>query len=305
MGMPRVLTLLPFLLGGLAAAHGGEDHAAGFDWPVALGLLALALAYALGLRILWRRAGVGGGVAVWRALAFAGGVLALALALLTLDPRADGSLAWHMLQHMLLIVVAAPLLVLGTPLYVLGWTLPLGTRRAAARAWNRSPGLPILGRGLTHPVLVWVLATAVFWGWHVPRLYEAAADNGALHALEHLSFLGSSGLFWWALLQPQGRRTLARGAGVVYLFMTVLQGSLMGALLVFSRAPLYPEYAAHAVAEGRSPLADQQLAGLVMWVPFDVVYLALAGAFFVQWWRDEEAAQRRRDPSVPSPEVRA
>lgn len=304
MGMNR-LKLLPFLLGGWAAAHGGRVHAAGIDWPVALGLTALALLYARGLRVLWRRAGVGGGVARWRALAFAGGVLTLASALLTLDGLADKSFAWHMAQHLLLILLAAPLLTLGTPLYVLAWTVPLGMRRAAARVWNRSPLLKPLGHWLTHPVLVWVLATAALWGWHVPRFYEAAVAHGALHAAEHLSFLATAGLFWWALLELRGRRPLSHGTGVVYVFTTALQGSLLGALLAFSRAPLYPGYAARAVAEGRSPLADQQLAGLVMWVPSGVVYLAVAGVLFIQWWRDEEAAQRRRDTRLESPEARA
>lgn len=287
------------VLAGRAFAHGAGE--AGDGEGTALWLLTLLglglplLLYGWGLRTLWRRAGTGRGVPVWRALAFAAGLQVLGAALLGLDHAAHDSFAWHMAQHLLLILGAAPLLVLGAPLYVALWAAPLRWRRAGAQAWARRPALRAAWRRLTHPVAVWVLATAVFWGWHVPTLYEAAADNSALHALEHLGFLVTNGLFWWALLAPHGRRRLSPGAGVVFLFTTALQGSLLGALLTFARTPLYPGYAQRALARGQGALADQQLAGLVMWVPSGVVYVALSALFFIQWLRDEEGAQRLRE----------
>ncbi|GAA5534186.1 cytochrome c oxidase assembly protein [Deinococcus aluminii] len=293
--MNRFFPWLLLALSGWAAAH-GTGHDEGGALPVSLGLAVLTLLYALGLAVLWRRAGVGRGVAMWRTVAFFAGIAVLAVALLGLDGQADESFTWHMVQHLLLITLAAPLLVLGTPLYVLAWAAPLAWRRAFAHLWNRRPALRRAVGWLTHPVVVWVLATAVFWAWHVPAFYEAAVRNPGLHALEHLSFLLTNALFWWALLQPPGRRALARGAAVVSLFGAALQGSLLGVLLAFARTPLYPDYAQKALAEGRNPLADQQLAGLVMWVPSGVVYVALAAVFFVQWLRDEERAQRNREP---------
>ena len=294
---PFFLLPLGVMLLGLAASHGASDHAepsGSLQVWLDVGLIALPALYGLGLWRLWRRSGVGGGVAIWRAEAFFAGALVLALALTSLDELADSAFAWHMFQHLLLISVTAPLLVLGSPLYVLAWTLPLRWRRAAARSWNAS-GWRALLAALWHPLTVWVLATGVFWLWHVPRLYDAAVKDERLHALEHLSFLASSAAFWWVVFQPQGRRALNRGASVVYLFAAALQGSLLGALLTFARAPLYPVYMQSASLTGRDALADQQLAGLVMWVPSGVLYVSLAAVFFVQWLRDEEREQRRRE----------
>lgn len=297
--MKRCLPLLG-LLGGVALAHGAAGDADGATplW-LALGLTALALLYAGGLARLWRRAGPGRGVSVARAAAFFAGLLVLAAALLALDHLADESFAWHMVQHLLLVMVAAPLLVLGWPLYVLGWTLPLGWRRGVARAWNRAPLWRAVWKGLNRPVLAWLLATGVFWAWHAPPLFDAAARDGRLHALEHLSFLATSALFWWVVLRPAGRRALSRGAAVLYLFAAALQASLLGALLTFARAPLYPDYTHKALAAGHDPLADQQLAGLVMWVPMDVVFLAFASVVFLRWLAGEEEAQRAREGLSP------
>ena len=289
------LIWLAALFSGLAAAHGTEAHAGGVQVWLVLGLIVPPVLYALGLTRLWRRAGLGRGVPVWRAVTFFGGMTVLALALTALDALADESFAWHMFQHLLLITVAAPLLVVGSPLYVSAWALPLAWRRGLARSWHAAPLLRSLGAALSHPVSVWVIATAVFWLWHVPRFYEAAVADERLHAVEHFTFLVTSAAFWWAVLVPQGRRALGRGAGVVYLFAAALQGSLLGVLLVFARAPLYPGYARTALAENRDPLSDQQLAGLVMWVPSGVIYVALAAVFFVQWLREEEREQRRRE----------
>lgn len=290
----RILALALLAPGG-AEAHVLGTAGGGAGLGLVLSLAAVALAYAWGLALLWRRAGIGRGVPVWRALSYFTGAEVLTYALTALDGRADAFFAWHMVQHLLLITVAAPLLVLGTPLYVLAWVLPLSLRRRLARAWHGAPPLRAAWASLSHPVTVWVLATVVFWAWHVPAFYEAAVRDNRLHALEHLSFVVTAAMFWWAALQPQGRRSLSLGAGVVYLFVTALQGSLLGALLVFARNPLYAGYAGRALALGRDPLADQQLAGLVMWVPSGVVYLSLAAAFFVRWLRDEEQGQRARE----------
>lgn len=280
------------LLGSSALAHGRPEGADPVNAAIALSLGTFAALYGLGLGRLWARAGIGGGVGLWRALAVPGAVLVLVAALLSpLEHLADEAFAWHMGQHLLLILLAAPLLVLGSPLYVLAWVVPLEWRRKAARFWRGWPSLRRVLGALTHPLGVWLLATGVFWLWHLPALYGAAVRNDALHALEHLGFSVTAAMFWWALLQPHGRRRLERGAAVVYLFATMLQGSLLGALLTFAPRPLYAVYAGGA----RDALSDQQLAGLIMWVPSGVVYLALSGVFCAQWLRDSEARQLRRE----------
>src|SRR5439155_14282040 len=127
----------------------------------------------------------------------------------------------------------------------------------------------------------WLLALVALWVWHLPSLYQAALRNEPIHALEHGSFLGTSVLFWWTALSPGGRRRLPRGADVLYVFTGGFQGAALGALLTFASVPLYPFYAHTVGPWGLSPLQDQQLAGVIMWIPSGVIYLAVASGLFV------------------------
>ena len=264
--------------------------------PIALGLSALDAVYALGLWRLWSAAGRGRGVGAWRAAAFFVGVGVLFVALVSpLEVLAGRFFSVHMLQHLLLVLLAAPLLVAGMPGYALLWALPLTSRRTVGRAWRTCSKARALAP-LSHPLAAWLLFAGVFWLWHVPSLYETAIRFPAVHALEHLSMLGSAFLFWETLLQPLGRRRLYRGAAVLYLFATALQGSLLGAILTFAPRPLYPDYARLLSALGRDPLADQQLAGLLMWVPPGVLYLAWAAAMLVLWLQEAEQGARLAAP---------
>lgn len=274
--------------------------------PVVLtGLGVSAWAYWRGLRILWGP-GRGRGVPRWRAAAFGGGLLAIVVALVSpLDAISDVLLSAHMLQHLLLILVAAPLLVLGSPLIPFMLALPTGWRRVLHR-WGRARALHATGRAITAPAVSWLLALVVLWAWHAPAPYQAAVENSALHALEHASFLGTSLLFWWTALQPSGRRRLARGADVLYVVLGAMQGGALGALLTFAATPLYPFYSRGVASWGLTPLQDQQLAGLVMWIPFGAVYLGAACALFVGWLREIERETRlseaRTEASRASPE---
>jgi len=136
---------------------------------------------------------------------------------------------------------------------------------------------------------------ATLWAWHLPGPYQAALASDAVHAAEHASFLGTAVLFWWVVLSRPGRRRLAPGFAVLYLFAAALQGSALGALLTLAPAPLYPLQAAAAQVWGPGPLADQQLAGLIMWVPADLVYLGAAGALFMGWLLSLERASPRQE----------
>lgn len=286
--LSAALLLAVLVLSGRAAAQLG---AYGREvWPIALGLVAADAAYLLGLARLWRAAGRGVGVSLLRAGAYLLGVTVLFVALVSpLEVLAGRFFSAHMFQHLLLVLVAAPLLVAGAPVYALLWALPLNSRKALARGWQGLRARRGL-RWLAHPLAAWLLFVLTFWGWHIPGLYEAAVRSPAVHALEHLSMLVTAALYWEALVQPLGRRRLSRGAGVLYLFATALQGSLLGALLTFAPRPLYPEYARLLLAMGYDPLADQQLAGLIMWVPSGVVYLVWAGVMFTLWLQDSERA---------------
>jgi putative membrane protein len=266
--------------------------------PLVLGGNAVAAAvYAHGVSSLWRSGGrtvVGRGVAPWQVGCFFGGLVALAVASVSpLDAMAHALLSAHMAQHFLLIMGAAPLLVLGSPGVVFASAVPAGWRRAAHRA-GRATLVSRPKRVLTTPVATWLIALAALWVWHLPSLYDAALEHRPVHVLEHICFLGSALLFWWTAIAPGGRRRLVRGADVLYVFTGGFQGAVLGALFVFASTSLYPFYSAARTAPwGLSPLTDQQMAGAVMWVPSGLVYLAIAGLLFVRWLRAMDREMRR------------
>ena len=135
-----------------------------------------------------------------------------------------------------------------------------------------------------------MIFTVTLWTWHFPAFYEAALRNPTIHLLEHTAFLTTAGLFWWILFQPTTRKQVQYGINVLYLFTTLLQSSALGALLTFSSAPWYPTYAAVSTTAGLTPLADQQLAGVIMWLPGGALYILLASGYFIAWLNATERA---------------
>ncbi|HLY66026.1 MAG TPA: cytochrome c oxidase assembly protein, partial [Chloroflexota bacterium] len=208
-----------------------------------------------------------------QAAAFLAGQFTLVLALLSpLDSLADQLFSAHMLQHMLLLLVAAPLLVWGRPAMVFLWAFgPRGRRRLGA-LWN-GLGLGAGIGGLMHPVVVWGLFCGVFVVWHFPGPYQAALHDDTIHTLEHLSFLVSALMFWTIVIEPSGHRRLNYGATLLFILTSAIVSSLPGAIITLATVPLYPDYAAGAAAWGLTLLQDQQLAGLLMWIPGGMVYL--------------------------------
>jgi putative membrane protein len=284
-----------------ALAHGGPPPApadlwAAWSWEPSV-LLALALAtwaYARGLRALWRSAGLGRGVRTWQAAAYAGGLLTVFVALISpLDALSSALFSAHMVQHLLLMLVAGPVLILGAPLAPLLWALPEASRRALGGWWKRAGPLRAVWCAVSRPLVVWTLQAIALWAWHLPGPYQAALQNDLVHAAEHASFLITALLFWWTLAHSGGRGVLGYGAGIVYGFTTGVQSSVLGALITFAPQPWYPAYAESAAVWGLTPLRDQELAGLIMWVPAGTVYLLAALALFALWLRaeDREASQ--------------
>jgi putative membrane protein len=243
--------------------------------------------YAAGLARLWRRAGVGEGIRTWQAGCFAAGWLGLVAALLSpVDALGEILFSAHMAQHELLILVAAPLLVLGRPLAPFLWALPRDVREEAGRV-ARAPAFAAGWRFLTAPLVVFVLHGLALWLWHLPALYQAALDDGFIHALQHLSFFGSAALFWWALIHGRFGK-LGYGAAVLYVFATSMHSGILGALLTFAPRLWYPIYQARTSRWGLSPLEDQQLAGLIMWIPAGVVFILLGLGLFAAWLGEAE-----------------
>ncbi len=266
--------------------------------PWILGLLGLlTLTYLTGVRRLWRTAGRGRGLPRRRADAYLAGVAVLVLALVSpIDAIGETLFSAHMVQHMLLMVVAAPLLVLGRPEIALLWALPQPHRKRIATLPRRSRPLRIGWKALSHPLSVLALHVGTLWLWHVPTLYQAALANSLLHGLEHAMYLGTAMLFWWALLRA-GRmgRWPGYGAGILYVFGAALQSGALGALLLFARAPWYPAHAPGAELWGIDLLVDQQLAGTLMWVPAGLVYTAAILLLFVAWLRRADRTVARRE----------
>jgi putative membrane protein len=268
--------------------------------PLILGILVLtALLYGSGLahrgaqrRQLVRPAHVA---------AFAGALLVLAIALASpLELAASSVFAAHMVQHLLLMLVVAPLLVCGRPVLVLGRAMPLRGRRLFLRVRAR-PSVRSARAVLFHPVSAWVIGVVVLWAWHLPTLYEVALRRDGLHALEHATLIATAALVW-ALALGRTRRSLAIPAASGLLLATALQSGALGAVLALAQRPLYPIHAAVAPSWGLTPLEDQQLAGGLMWVPPGIVYTVVIAALLAHWLgslevRDREQAATVRGPS--------
>jgi len=246
-----------------------------FD-PWVLASLALAAGFYLcGILRLWRASTPGAGVRRWQAGCFAGGWLTLVVALVTpLDPLGEVLFSAHMVQHELLMLVAAPLLVLGRPLAVFVWALPPGGRRATG-TFTRTAAVTGAWRGITHPFTAWAVHALVLWAWHAPPLFQASVLDTSVHTAQHLSFLFAALLFWWTLLYGRPKHG-GSGVAILYLLSTAMHTGVLGALLTFSQRIWYPVYAPLTPAWGMTPLEDQQLGGLIMWVPGGLVYLIAA-----------------------------
>jgi cytochrome c oxidase assembly factor CtaG len=283
-----------FLLLGFAAAPSVSAHVLSADersapplgWSfeawVVVPLVISAVLYAVGYLRLSARSRHAKSAHVRQLAAFFGGWLVLVAALDSpLDSLSAALFSAHMVQHELMMIVAAPLLVLGRPLAVWVWAFP-----RAARSWLgcavRTRGVRAAWRAITAPAIAWLLHAAALWVWHVPTLFEAALANPRIHTLQHASFLFSALLFWWTIFgEPSGRRR--SGHAMLALFTTMVHTGALGALITLSPELWYPSYVEPCSALGFDPLQDQQLGGLVMWVPGGLAYLVAGLAVSARW----------------------
>jgi putative membrane protein len=292
-----------------SSAHGGEDQGASafivaphnwhelwqaweFEPAVVLPLWLSFCWYACGLQQFWAAAGIGHGIRRWEASCFFGGWLTLVLALVSPLHRWGGVLfSAHMTQHELLMLIAAPLLVLGKPVVAFLKGMPGGWARAVARlangrAWQAG------WRIIVHPFVAWTIHGVVLWVWHIPALFEATLKSDFVHALQHLSFLLSALLFWWAVMHGRNR-AVDLGAAVLYMFSTALHSGALAALITFAHLPWYTHYANTSGSWGLTALEDQQLGGLIMWIPACTVYIFAGVALFAGWMQASEARVSR------------
>lgn len=227
--------------------------------------------------------------AVWRGRCFTAAMVAVGVALVSPLDALSGALASaHMVQHLLLVLVAAPLLALSAPSSTLLRGTPLVVRQTAGR-WRRRLGL---GRRTTrafeHPATAWLLHAGTLWFWHAAVPYGAALDHHVVHVVEHATFLLSGLLFWRILIGSRAAGRVSPGLGVLLLFGMSMQSVFLSVLLTFARSPWYEGYAATTIPWSLEPLADQQLAGVIMWIPAGLVYVATALALLADWIRRSE-----------------
>ena len=207
-----------------------------------------------------------------RHLLFLSGWLVLSVALLPpVDSLSSQLFSAHMVQHELMILLAAPLLIFSQPAALLIGGMPNLLRKTFIWILRRKKTV-MLKRFLILPLVAWLIHAVALWAWHVPGLFQASLRSDLVHTLQHVSFFASALLFWWACSANRYREASV----AVYLFTTAAHASLLGALLTFSNIVWYPLYLDTAPAWGLTALQDQQLGGLIMWIPGGLVFLTLS-----------------------------
>ena len=208
---------------------------------------------------------------------FVSGTLVILLALISpLDTLGDEYLfSAHMIQHMLLAMIAPPLLLFGTP----GWLVEAMIRREPVRR---------AAHFLTRPATAFLLFNVIYLGWHIPRLYEAALNNETIYIIEHLLFLAAGVINWWPILSPTpALPRLSYPGQALYLFLEAVPCTILGAIISFAPAVMYPTYAAAVRILPLNPMDDQQIAGLVMAMPAGMIYLLAFSVVFLKWMQSE------------------
>jgi putative membrane protein len=252
--------------------------------PVVIGALLLSgIIFAVGALRRRQRRSLSGR----EALSFTAGWLTLMIALVSpVHKLGEWLFSVHMTQHELLITIAAPLLVLGRPLVTFLWALPPPWRESLGR-WANSAPVAATWQAMTGALFVWLLHGATLWLWHIPALYQASVRNEFVHALQHTTFLGTALLFWWTLLNGRSGR-IASGMAVLYVFTTAVHTSILGGLMTFADSLWYPIYQGRTAAWHLTALQDQQLGGLIMWIPAGTVFTALGLWLLAAWIRESE-----------------
>ena len=248
--------------------------------PVVLGIVLAASTYGLGVVAL-RRSGHGPGPR--RVLYFYAGLVVVTVSLVSpLDALSTTLFSAHMVQHLMLILIAAPLLVLGAPVLPVMMVLPRTVRRIS-RTIERAPVVDAVSRAVMNPVVVLALHSIALWAWHLPSPYQAALGDDVLHGGEHVTFVATAMLFWALVIGSRGRRRLGHGPAILLTFVTALQSAALGVVLTFASTVLYPVHASRTQAWGLTALEDQQLAGAIMWIPAGVIYLGVMCALLAGW----------------------
>lgn len=231
-----------------------------------------------------------------RSACFFGGIGVMALAVMSPPFSYDGVLfTVHMWQHILLMMVAAPLLLMGTPITLLLRSVSGPTRRNVIMPMLHSR----LMRAVTFPVIAWLLFAGTMWGSHFSPLFNAALEHETLHWLEHMLYVSVALMFWWQViaLDPTPWR-MAHPIRMLYVFLQMPQNSFLALAIYDTNRVLYSHYATTLRTWGPTPLEDQQLAGITMWVVGDLLFLTALGFVIAGWVKHEEREGKRQDRAL-------
>lgn len=280
-------------------AHAGsalEPHDVWTAWTFDPMVVLLVVAGALAYRRGWRD----GPDPATRRAAYWGALAAVAVALISpVDAMSGVLVSAHMVQHVLLVLVAAPLLAVSAP----GGALLRGTPRtirAAVRSTRRAAGLGTAAlHRLRSPMARWLLYVGTLWLWHAAAVYGAAVEDGFVHAVEHATFLLSAFLVWSVIVGP-ARVRVTRGLAILGVFTLGLQGIFLSLLLTFANEPYYAEHLSPPAAWGLDPLSDQQLAGVLMWIPAGFIHTGIALFLLVSWLRELDSPEQLVPVGQPS-----
>jgi cytochrome c oxidase assembly factor CtaG/cytochrome c2 len=292
MWLLRLQLWIDTVLSYCASSHARVPPDRWFQWQfepiVATSLAVVAALYVLGLYRLSNQIEVRIRPDKPHIGAFFSGILLVFVALCSpIETLADSLFSMHMGQHILLTMMAPPLLVWSHPRPVFAAAFSDSWRERAANAWSAF-GLDHLTSFVMHPINVFLLFCGAFVFWHLPIPYLWGLRYETAHVLEHASFLFVALVFWTLIIEPSGKRRLGYGAALLFLTVTVLVSDLPGALMVLSPRSLYPIHADGAAAWGLSVMQDQELAGLIMWIPAGAIYLAAAIWLFVRLLEETE-----------------
>lgn len=280
-----LLSLLP------VAAYDGvplapQDMLWAWHWnpPLMAGLATVAWLYSQGVKKIWWRSGVGQGIRPWQALAFNGGLTVLFLAFISpLYALSNDLFTAHMVQHLLLLLVAAPLLVLGGAPLALAWSVPKPLQRRLGYWWRQQHDLHLIGRVFVRPQMIWGVYLTTLGLGQVPYIYKVALYDPVVHVVQHSVSLLAAILFWQLLLPAKGNGSLSAAVTLRLVATTALAGMLLGLLIAFAPSLWYPVYEPTATRWGLTGIVDQRLAGLMLASMMGLVYFGLTAAYWRTW----------------------
>ncbi|MBS60661.1 MAG: hypothetical protein CL606_05065 [Anaerolineaceae bacterium] len=230
-------------------------------------------------------------VPYWRLLSYIVGLLCIVIALLSPVEVLSGQLFFmHMIQHMLLVMCAPPLLLLSNPFPVLLWGLPTKVRNLVAGLFVGKSWLRRLLKRYAGPGMCWIVFVIVYIGWHDPILYEAALSSRVVHDIEHISFFLSSMLFWWHVTgaAPRVHQNLVYGRRITYLLVTVPVNMITGVVITFSREPIYEYYVKIQRPWSLTVMQDQMIGGIIMWIPGSMMLIVAIIVLVVRMMSSDE-----------------